>query len=117
MKVEHHMLKKMARALRQADDMYDLGDIEIGLKTGNMQGHVEGNTWAITQVHDYPKKRTVNILFVIGELEDSVKLEAKIEEWAKSVDADLITAIGRDGWWEHRVPGWRKLGTLYAKDI
>lgn len=115
--VDPVMYKKMERALRLNNYMYDLGDIQDGLDNGDMQGHVEGDTWAITQVHNWPRQKTVNILFVVGNIEDVVKLEVKIEKWAKEIGASLLTGIGRDGWWERRTPGWRKVGTLFAKDI
>jgi hypothetical protein len=111
------MLKKMERALRFNDYMLDLDDIQYGLDTGEMQGHVIGDTWAITQVHNWPRQKSVNILFVVGNLEEALKLEDKITTWAKEIGATVLTGIGRDGWWESRTPGWRKVGTLFAKDI
>ncbi len=111
------MLKKMERALHAANDLYSLQDIGNMLHTGDMQGHVEKDTWALTQICDYPRKRTVDITFVVGNLEGSLLLEEKITNWAKGHKASLITAVGREGWWEHRTPGWRKCGTLFAKDI
>jgi valyl-tRNA synthetase len=54
---------------------------------------------------------------VIGNLDDSFKLEMKIEKWAKEIGADLVTAVGREGWWDHRLPGWKKQGAIYSKDI
>jgi hypothetical protein len=111
------MAAKMNEALKASGDVYDLRDIQDLLKDGMMQGHVEGDTWAITQVHDWPKKKSVNILYVVGSLENSIRLEGKITEWAKEIGADFITAVGRDGWWERRTPGWKKVGTLYSKDL
>ena len=111
------MAKKMAKALKCNHDVFNLDDIREHLKNGKMQGHVEGDTWAITQVHEWPRQKSVNILYVIGSIENSLKLENKIEEWAKEIGAGFITAVGRDGWWEHRTPGWKKMGVLYSKDI
>jgi len=111
------MMRKMARALRQCNNLFDLTDISNNLRSGNMQGHVVNDTWAITQVHDWPKRRSINVVVVVGNLEDSVALEAKIEEWAKGLGANLLTGIGRPGWWEYRTPGWRKMGIHYSKDI
>jgi len=111
------MMKKMERALRQANGLYSLEDIGDGLRNGRMQGHVANDTWAITQVCDFPNKRVVDIMFVVGNMEGSLLLQDKITEWAKTERAHLMTAVGRDGWWEHRTPGWRKTGTLYSKDI
>ena len=111
------MMRKMARALQQSNNLYNLNDIKKMLSDGSAQGHVVGDTWAVTQVHDWPARRSVNILVVVGNLEDSLKLEEKIENWAKDIGANLITGVGRDGWWNFRTPGWKKTGTLYSKDI
>jgi hypothetical protein len=111
------MLEKMKKALTSSGDLFTLGDIAEHLKDGRMQGHVEGNTWAITQIHRWPNKISVNILYVVGNIEESVQLEQKISKWAKDMGADFITAIGRDGWWEHRLPGWDKVGILYSKEL
>ena len=112
-----HMLRKMDRALKEGNQLFDLNSILENLRDGSMQGHIEGDTWAITQVHDFPCKRTVNIVFVVGHIEESLKLEAKVEAWAKEMGADLLTAVGREGWWEHRTPGWKKTGVLYSKEL
>lgn len=111
------MLKKMAQALGHGDDLYTLDDIEDALLKGEMQGHVEGNTWAITQVQEFPRRKVVHILFVIGEMRDLPKLEGKIQVWARDLGATMLTAVGRDKWWVIRTPGWRTTGTAYAKDI
>jgi hypothetical protein len=87
------------------------------LASGHAQGHVEGDTWAITQIHQFPNHKTVNILVVVGNMEDSLKLEAKIEKWAKGIGVDRMTAIGRDGWERRLAPGWKKYGVMYSKDI
>jgi len=111
------MKKKMDRALSISGNLFTLDDIKEHLSDGRMQGHVEGDTWALTQIHDWPQRRTVNIMYVVGSVENSITLEAKIEEWAKKVGANLITAVGRDGWWERRTPGWKKVGVMYSKEI
>jgi hypothetical protein len=111
------MLKKMEKALRLGGDLYRLEDIGVELQQGIMQGHVENDTWAITRVHDYPRKRVVDIVFVVGNLEGSLLLEKKISAWAKDMGATTLTASGRYGWWKFRVPDWVKIGTLYSKDL
>ena len=117
MNIDESMRPKMERALRQGNNCYDLDDIENALHLGKMQGHVVGNTWAITQVHDFPQRRSVEILFVVGDLVEAIQMDKYIEDWSRSIGANLVTAVGRDGWWEHRTQGWRRVGSLYAKDI
>jgi hypothetical protein len=111
------MMRKMQRALKEAGDLFTLHDIEEMLKKGTAQGHVVGDTWAITQVHEFPLKKCVNVLVVVGNMEDSLAMEAKIDTWAKEIGANVITAVGRDGWDKFVAPGWKKTGTLYAKEL
>lgn len=112
------MADKMSKALKLGGDLYSLTDIEDALMNGDLQSHVEGDTWAITQVQNFPQKVAVHILFVVGNLDSSIKLEAKIEEWAKTeIKADLLTGTGRSGWWAYKIPGWRMTGTNFVKDI
>jgi hypothetical protein len=114
---DEEMKKKMSRALESGGNMYDLDDICAALESGDMQGHVEGDTWIITQVHYWGKKLAVNIIFVVGDMDDALKAEPKIEAWAKELGAKFITGIGRDGWWGNKSDGWEKMGNLYRKDI
>jgi hypothetical protein len=44
-------------------------------------------------------------------------LEQVVCQFAKDLDADMLTATGRDGWWGIHTPGWHKAGTLYSKDL
>jgi hypothetical protein len=111
------MLRKMEKALKLGGNLYTLDDIQAELMAGNIQGHVEGDTWAITQIQLFPRRKVVNIMFVIGSISNAAKLEEKISKWAKELGANMITATGRDGWWAHRTPGWKMMGILYSKDM
>jgi hypothetical protein len=109
------MRKKMERALENSS--YTLDDIEDALLSGKMQSHVYGNTWIITQVYEFPRSTAVNILFAVGDLEDTLEGAKMIESWAKALGAKTITFTGREGWQELKVPGWKKVGVIYSKDI
>src|SRR5262249_47130394 len=102
------MLRKMQRALKQGGDLYELNDIINMMQSGHMQGHVVDDTWAVTKVCDWPKRRTVDIVIVVGDMEDTTAMENRIQNWAIGLGATRLTAIGRDGWWKVRTPGWTK---------
>jgi hypothetical protein len=112
------MLRKMDRALRQGGNLYTLEDLGYALEEGKMQSHVAKDTWAITAVNDFPNKRTVDVLYVVGSLEGAFALDKDLEKWANGLGADAMTAMGRDGWnrWCSN-PGWTKVGTLYSKEL
>jgi len=111
------MLKKMMEALELSGNVHTLEDIDEALTNGDMQSHSEKDTWVITQVNDFPQKRIVNILYVVGDLEGAFATGIALEKWANDLGADRMIAVGRDGWWGVRTPGWKKVGTLYAKDL
>ena len=111
------MLIKMERVLNAANNVHTLDDIDLALETGKMQSHVMGDTWIITEVNEYPRKKAVNVIYVVGNLHDALAAESMIEEWANNIGADFITATGRSGWWGFRSPGWKMLGTLYSKEL
>jgi len=111
------MLRRMDKALRLGGNLYTMEDIDKQLFTGDMQSHAVEDTWVITQVHEYPHKRAVNILFAVGNIDGALAAEEHVELWAKNIKAKLLTATGRDGWWNFRTPGWNKAGIHYMKDI
>jgi len=117
MKIDVAMMDKVGRALEQAGGIYTLDDIDLALSTGNMQSHTADGTWVITQVHDFPQKRAVDVLYVIGDLRGAYAVDKVVEKWAIGIGAELMTAIGRDGWAKRLGPGWMKAGTFYCKDL
>jgi hypothetical protein len=111
------MAAKMEKALRLGGNVYTLDDIENALASGEMQGHTGGNSWVITRVHSWPRRKSVDIVFAVGNIEDLPVLLKKVELWAKDQGADLITGTGRDGWFGHIAPSWKKIGVAYSKDL
>jgi hypothetical protein len=111
------MVKRMAKALDMAGNVYTLTDIMGQIEKGTLQSHVENDTWAVTQVQNFPRKKVVDILYVVGYLDDSLRMEKKLEHWAGELGADMLTAAGREGWWNFRTPGWKQTGTMYAKEL
>lgn len=112
--------QKLARVLDAMGGLYLLDDILTAIGKGDMQSHVVNNSWAVTQVQDYPRARKLNILAVVGDLPDIEALEGKVLDYADEVNAGLISAYGRRGWLPHaEALGW-KLKTkswLYHKEM
>lgn len=115
--VDSEMIRKLAKALELGGGVYTLDEILRSIHSGKMQGHVNGETWAVTEVQNFPRQKVVHILLVVGTLEEAIQLENEIITWAKSIGVTRLTAIGRDGWWKVRTPGWGEVGTMYAKDL
>jgi hypothetical protein len=112
--------QKLARILDRMGALYALNDILDRIADARMQSFVVNNSWAITQVQDFPRARQLHVIALIGDLADGDALHAKVLDYAREVNARLVSAHGRMGWMpkahEH---GWRlKAKTyLYHKDI
>lgn len=115
------MRTKFDRALKAGGDLYDFDDIMERVKDGRMQSFVQGDTWIITQVNEFPKARVLEITFVVGFIEDAIDALPQILNFARTIGATRLTALGRDGWGHHARAhvqlGWKKVGTLFARNL
>lgn len=99
---------KLNRVLDAMGGLYLVDDILTRIGDGRMQSHVVNNSWAITEIGDFPRARKLNILAVVGDLPDIEELEGKVLRYADDVNAGLISAYGRRGWLpKAEALGWR----------
>jgi hypothetical protein len=111
--------QKLARVLDAMGGLYLVSDILSAIEAGKMQSHVVNNSWAITEIGDYPRARKLHILAMVGDLADGEALHAKVLGFASDINAGLVSAYGRRGWiGEAKAHGWRlkARGFLYHKD-
>jgi hypothetical protein len=102
--------RKLARLLDRMGNVYLLDDILTAIAEGRMQSFVEGNSWAITKIADFPRARQLELIAYVGNLADLDALHAKILAYADEVNAGLISTYGRMGWLRegsYRRLGWR----------
>ena len=102
--------QKLARVLDHMGSTYLVSDILSAIDEGKMQSHVVNNSWAITQVQDFPRARQLQLLAMVGDLADLDPLHAKILDCADEVNAALLSTYGRLGWLREgsfRRFGWR----------
>lgn len=112
------MRRKVERWLRENNNCYTFEDVLEAIEKGDYQSHVFGNTWVLTSIHKWPRKTSVHIDLVVGDLYEFLDELPKLYEWAKGVGADFITGSGRPGWnVPRRFPEWRLTGYMYAKDL
>jgi hypothetical protein len=98
--------KKMERVLDRMGGVYTLNDILTAIAEARMQSFVVNNSWAVTQINDYPRARTLQFVAMVGDLADRDALQAKVLDFADDVNAGLVSAYGRLGW----IPQARELG-------
>lgn len=117
--VAHPFKAKVDRILERCGGYYLFEDIVEYVKSGKMQGHVFGDSWAVTEIIDTPRKRVVNVVLVVGRLSDMVQLDAQVTEWAEvKMKADMMVGHARNGWKDFgKEQGWRNVSAVYMKDL
>jgi hypothetical protein len=112
--------RKLERALDRQGGLYSLKDILDHIANGTMQSWVLNNSWAVTQISVYPRRRLLEIVAVVGDLGDCRILNEMIVKFANDVGVDLIASYGRRGWVRlgERL-GWKVKTTsyLYHKEL
>lgn len=116
----HPYHRKLARALDRMGGVYSVNDILTGIAEGRMQSFADGDSWAVTQLVQYPRARVLDILAAVGELEACRRLHDRILQWARDHDVTFVQAYGRRGWMpDAQSHGWRVRSTsyLYQRDL
>ena len=114
--------QKLERVLDRMGGLYTLDDIKTAIAEGKMQSFVANNSWAITQVQNFPRVRQLLLVALVGDLDDVETLHAKLLDYADEIDAGLIATYGRLGWMREgsfRSLGWRLKAKshLYQRDM
>jgi len=110
--------RRLERALAIAGNTHTLADIKDALDRREMQAWVKGDSFAITSVHQAPRKKILNVFLAVGELEDVLSLEPQIEDFARSEGCDFIEAIARPGWRRSAARrGWKSKQEIYRKEL
>jgi len=114
--------QKLARVLDRMGSTYLVGDILSAIDQGKMQSFVVNNSWAITEVQDFPRARQLQLVAMVGDLADLDPLHEKIVAYADEVNAGLLSTYGRLGWLREgsfERLGWRlkAKSQLYLKEL
>lgn len=112
--------QKLDRALAISGNAYTFEDILHEIHEGRMQSFAEGESWAVTQIVDFPRKRYVEIVFAIGNLDELKTIYPRIEDFAKAHMADGLRAFGRPGWMRQfniDKHGWAETTRVYVREF
>jgi hypothetical protein len=114
------MRRKVERWLHENNDCYSFDDVMQYIEEGKFQTHLFGQTWVLTSIHEFPRRKTVHLDLVVGNMDEFFEQLPTIMEWARSVGATLITGSGRPGWrglHPTHFEGWRFKGYHYSKEL
>jgi hypothetical protein len=113
-------MRKLAKALDRGGSLYILQDILDAIAEGRMQSFVARDSWAITQVHAFPRAKALEIIAVVGDLGDGEALHDQVVAFAEDTGCGLIMAHGRLGWLKRaQAHGWKVLSKsmVFAKEL
>lgn len=99
--------------------MFEPEDILDALARGEMQSFCEGESWVVSEIQLFPRKRVLNIVAMVGRLEDLDRLYPRVVQFAQDVAADFIRVVGRPGW-ESIEPsrwGFHPILSVWLKEI
>lgn len=112
--------EKLSRALARGGGFYGLSDLLERIADKRMQSFSCNNSWVVTQINQFPRKRMLDVVAAVGDLEDCRALHDQVVAFAEAEGADLIRAIGRRGWMpDATMRGWRPISTnvVYLKEL
>lgn len=112
--------EKLAKALERAGGLYSLNDILERCADGRMQSFTWNNSWVVTQISVYPRSRVIDIIALVGDLDDGENLHAQVFDFARTMEVNAIVAQGRVGWARlAKSHGWKTVSqnTVFRKEV
>lgn len=109
------MYRRLRKLLEYQGGFYAVEDILQLIQEGKMQSFAKGDTWVVTQVHEFPRKKVLDIVFVLGEADDLRELEPQLEAFGQQIGADMMAATGRMGWLRKAFKGWKAHSVNFVK--
>ena len=111
----HPYHARLERVLARMGGLYTFNDIMSLVAQNQMQSWAEGDSWALTRIGIYPRGKAVEVMAVVGSLEESRILHDRIIQFANEVGAKVIQAYGRIGWKDDAEErGWKVVAENYV---
>lgn len=118
MKHEEHPFKKQVdKLLVKCGGFYLFEDILDCIDAGRMQSFAVGESWCVTQICEFPRRRALDIVFMVGHLDELREMESQLIQFARKHGIDRGIATGRLGFIEKAFPGWKLVSANFVKDF
>lgn len=105
----------IADALEYAHGSHTLDDILELVKSGDAQFWPAKDAGLVTEIIDYPQRRTLRFWLAGGNLETLRALEEQAIEWSKAWNCQACEIIGRRGW-VRALDGYEEAATIGVKE-
>jgi len=111
-------IAQVEEALAFMGHTHSLQDVLGMIATGELQSFAEGNTWALTHIIDFPRRRVLEIFLVVGDIEEAERLHDVVIAYGRAHGCSLVRTFGRAGW-AHRAKahGWTTGMCVFMKEI
>ncbi len=117
----HRFKKEVDAFLLKYGGLYTFDDIMDLIHQGKMQSFAVGDSWAVTQIAEFPRKKVLDIVFMIGNFPELQRMEADAIKYAIENNCDMVMANGLN-----RLQaackiglfvGWQQIMSTYTKDL
>jgi hypothetical protein len=116
--LEQLYIDRLYEVLARMGHIYAPDDLIARVDRGDMQCHVVGDSFGLTEIVQYPRRRVVDIPCVVGDLDSALLIHDQILEFAKKERASLLRAQARPGWWPYaKKLGWERVNVVYYKEL
>jgi hypothetical protein len=107
----------LAAAMEHSGNTHSKEHIWGLIEEGNAHLHPLPHGAIVTCILDHPTGiRELNFWLSGGNLDEIIKGERLICEWAKSMGCHRVTATGRHGW-KKVFPDYRAVSTVFVKEL
>lgn len=89
--------RKLARGLKECGHTHTADDIRDAVAEGRMQSWVNNDSLVITEVLGYPQGKMLNVVLVVGDFNDIMDMQDKIDAFAREQGCKRMFTTGRFG--------------------
>jgi hypothetical protein len=117
-------LQQLHELLAEMGGTHTHEDIIALVENGVFQSFVEGDTWVVTTLIEFPQATVMDIFLVVGEQKDFEVLEKQIEAFARKCGVSFQRVYARPGF-EYLIRrrdwkfgrGWKPGPRVYTKRL
>lgn len=109
------LYQEAEECLAKAGGLFVVQDLLDAIKTGDMQSFSDGRTWVVTKLCNYPRKRVLDVVLVVGDLHAAYLIEEEVEAFARNNGAEMMVTEGRKGWRKMKSNRWFETGVTLAR--
>jgi len=103
-------------ALEYSGGTHDFMDVVDGVLIGRFQLWPTPRGCLVTEIVNYPKKKSLHVFLAGGELDQILDVEDSLRVFGRSQGCDSMTLAGRPGW-KKALPHWKQDFVVLSTEI